>query len=195
METTLQTFTSVTLLPVFLPAGSRGALKWAVLRVPSTVACIFSVASLSFGHARLSRIDEIAHIGLNAGLHRKSLSSNVNHDNARQVLECSQTWNGCCNIVAELDRCVCQCPQLSCPLHSLRNSDGPRHSRRSRVGPDFFSRLGRIGLCSEPPTSKKKCVANRQLCIADSTAFPKNILGPLLHTTVNLSHVADRLGN
>ena len=115
------------------------------------------------------------------GLHRKSLSSNVNHDIARQVLVCSRTWNGCCKIVAELERCVCQCPQLRCPLHYLRNSNGPWRSRRSRVGPDFFSRLERIGLCSEPPTSKKKCVANKQLCIADSTAFSKNILGPLLY--------------
>ena len=32
--------------------------------------------------------------------------------------------NGCCKIVGEFERCVCQCPQLSFPLHYPRNRDG-----------------------------------------------------------------------
>ena len=40
---TLQTCTSITLLPVFLPAGSRGALKWAVF------ACFVDSSSIQCG--------------------------------------------------------------------------------------------------------------------------------------------------
>ena len=173
-------FTSVALLPVAFSSllFSCGALKWAVLRVPWTVACI-KCGYLSFERARLLRIDEIAHTDLNAGSSQGTLSRKCKsqHCTPGSCVLSNVEW--CCKIVAVLERCVYQCLQLSCPLHYARNNDGPWRSRRSRVSPDFFSRLGRIGLWSEPPASKKKCVTKDSFCIADSTAFQWNILEPL----------------
>ena len=59
-----------------------------------------------------------------------------------RVLACSRTWNGCCNIVAEFERCVYQCLQLTSPLHYPRNNVGlgvPNDHVRQLLHREFHS--------------------------------------------------------